>query len=105
MRMDPKPFQLAPRNKRRVPGLGEPSPCQHLASRVETPALARHRRAPRLVAASRKGWRNTVVAVHPAHLLDEVLRDAHVETEDRRKHVPIAILERPHVEVEAFEDR
>jgi len=40
--------------------------------------------------------------MHPADLLRDVLGDAHVETEDRRKHVPLAVLLHADLEVEPF---
>src|SRR5207245_8407491 len=52
-----------------------------------------------------QGRRNAVVSVNASDFLDQVFGDRDIEPENGWQHVPIAILERPNVEVEALENR
>src|SRR5476651_1575738 len=105
MRVDTQALEHTARNESRVPRLGESRSGQDLASLIQAPADAGDGRNPRVPALPWQRRRNPVVPVDAADFLDQILRDRDVEPEDRRQHVPIPVLEWPHMEVEALENR
>src|SRR5712671_5590222 len=105
MRIDTEALEQPTGYQSRIPGLGKARARQDLTSLIEAPANAWDGGYPAVAPATWQRWRNAVVAVDPPHLLDEVLRDCHVKPEDGRQYVPLAVFERPDVEVEALENR
>ena len=105
VRGDAEVLELASRHECGVPGLGVTEPREHLSRRVEAAVDARCERVPGLVAPSWQRGRHAVVAIDAPDLLDQVLRNRHVEAEHRRQHIPLAVAHDLDVKVETFEDR
>ena len=103
-RRHPQLLEHPPRHEGRVPCLGEPRTGQDLPRSIQAAAHARDRRCPAVVAPPGQRRRDTVVPVDPADLFDQVLRDADVEPEHGRQHVPLPIAKDADVESQLDQD-